>query len=134
LLDQPHTTDALHQVCGEAAALFGNLGPVALGHPLEAPGGDGQQWHRGGQAEEEGGFDSPQHHCCQATAQQGTEQLRRALHEQGLECIHISVGARDDAPGAGLVEVAHRQCLDVGEHLDSQVVEHANGCAPGNPL
>ena len=30
LLNQPHATDTFHQVCGEAAALLGHLGPVAL--------------------------------------------------------------------------------------------------------
>ncbi|MOA37084.1 hypothetical protein D3C78_1586510 [compost metagenome] len=92
---------------GEAAALLGHLGPVALRNPFEAPGGHDQQRYRGSQAVEEAGVDAPQHYRCQAAAQQGAEQLGRALYQQGLQCIHVPVGTGDDAPGTGLVEVAY---------------------------
>ncbi|MCY1438041.1 hypothetical protein D9M71_542250 [compost metagenome] len=81
LLQQAHAADALDQVRGKAAALFGDLRPVALGDAFEGPGRRQQQGHATDQAEEEQRFDQPQHHGRQATAQQGAEQLGRALDE-----------------------------------------------------
>ena len=101
---------------------------------LETPGRQPQQRHGGSQAVEEARLDAPQHHPGQATTQQGADQLRRALHQQRLQRVNIAVDAGDDAPGAGLVEVADRQPLDMGEHLHAQGAEHADRRVACNEL
>ncbi|MNN43310.1 hypothetical protein D3C81_1575380 [compost metagenome] len=56
------------------------------------------------------------------------------MHQQRFERIDITVGARNDTPGARLVEVAHRQRLHMGKYLHPQVIEHADRRTPGNEL
>ncbi|MCY1361240.1 hypothetical protein D9M69_479000 [compost metagenome] len=119
---------------GEAAAVLRDPGPVALGDALEAPGGEEQQRYGGGQAEEEQRRDQPEHHRGDHTAQQGAEEFRRPLDQQRFQAVDVAVGAGNDAPGLGPVEIADAQRLHMGEHADAQLVEHADRGAAGDVL
>ena len=127
LLQHLHARHRLHQVRGEAAAVLGDARPARLRAALEGPHGQQQQRHDGQQAQEERGRDAPQQYRRQAATQQGREQLRRALDQQRLQRVHVAVGARDDAPGLGAVEVAQAQRLHVREHLHPQRIQHRDG-------
>ena len=134
LLDHPCPGHGFDQVCGKAAAVFRHFGPGALRDAFKAPGGEEQQRDDARQTEEKQRRNQPQHHRRDTAAQKCAQQFRRPLNQQRFEAVDVPVGARNDAPGLGPVEVANAQGLNVAEHPDAQLIKDADGRAASDVL
>ena len=134
LLDDAYARDGFNQMRGKPRSVLRYLGPVALGDMLEQPGRQAQQGHDACQAEEQQRRDPPQQHRRPQASQYRRQQLWRALDQQGFQCIHIPVGARDNAASLGAIEITHTQRLHVGKDPHAQIIEDADRRDPGQVL
>ncbi|MNN95651.1 hypothetical protein D3C81_2144930 [compost metagenome] len=66
----------------------------------------------------------PQQDAGYQAAQEGRQQFRRALYQQSLQAIDVTVYAGDDASGLGAIKIRNTQCLHMCKHTYPQIIQH----------
>ena len=122
LLQEANTSDRLDQVRRETAAAFGDPAPVPLRDALEDGGGAEKYGHDTGKTKKETWGDGPEENARHGKAQNGREQLRRALNQERLKHVDISIGAGNDPARLGSIKVANTESLHMSEDTDAQAV------------
>ena len=134
LLDDAHAVDRLDQMGDHPATIFGGATPQRAARALEGDHRQEQRRRDGAEVPEQARGQPVEHHPRSDRAQDDAQQFGRPIDHRAFQAVDVAIGARDDAPSLGAVEVAHTQALDVGEDARAQIVEHADGDGAVQPL